>query len=68
MDINAVTGLLAAAVVAGTPLLLAALGELLAEKSGIINLGVEGMMLVGAVTGFIFTIMTGNHWYGFWQL
>ncbi|NLB52832.1 MAG: ABC transporter permease [Syntrophomonadaceae bacterium] len=65
MDINAVTGLLAAAVVAGTPLLLAALGELLAEKSGIINLGVEGMMLVGAVTGFIFTIMTGNHWYGF---
>jgi simple sugar transport system permease protein len=43
---------LASAVVYGTPLLYAALGELLAERSGILNLGVEGMMLVGAVTGF----------------
>lgn len=65
MEINAITALLAAAIVAGTPILLAALGELLAEKSGILNLGVEGMMLVGAVMGFIITIMTGNHWFGF---
>jgi general nucleoside transport system permease protein len=43
---------LAAAVVYGTPLLYAALGELLAERSGVLNLGVEGMMLVGAVMGF----------------
>lgn len=43
---------LASAVFYGTPLLFAALGELLAERSGVLNLGVEGMMLVGAVTGF----------------
>jgi simple sugar transport system permease protein len=43
---------LSAAVVYGTPLLYAALGEVLAERSGVLNLGVEGMMLVGAVMGF----------------
>jgi len=43
---------LASAVVYGTPLLYAGLGELLAERSGVLNLGVEGMMLVGAVMGF----------------
>src|SRR5437660_11172503 len=43
---------LASAVVYGTPLLYSALGELLAERSGALNLGVEGMMLVGAVMGF----------------
>jgi ABC-type uncharacterized transport system permease subunit len=43
---------LASAVIYGTPLLYAALGELLAERSGVLNLGVEGMMLVGAVMGF----------------
>lgn len=44
--------IVASAVVYGTPLLFAALGELLAERSGVLNLGVEGMMLVGAVMGF----------------
>ena len=43
---------LAQAVTYGTPILFAALGELLAERSGVLNLGVEGMMLVGAVMGF----------------
>ena len=43
---------LASGVAYGTPLLFAALGELLAERSGVLNLGVEGMMLVGAVMGF----------------
>jgi len=43
---------LASAVAYGTPLLFAALGELLAERSGVLNLGVEGMMLMGAVSGF----------------
>ena len=43
---------LAPAVLYGTPLLFAALGELLAERSGVLNLGVEGMMLFGAAVGF----------------
>ncbi|PKL18626.1 MAG: ABC transporter permease [Spirochaetae bacterium HGW-Spirochaetae-5] len=50
----------AAAVVAGTPLLYAILGELITEKSGQLNLGVEGMMLMGAVIGFKMAIITGN--------
>ena len=44
--------LLASGIAYGTPLLFASLGELLAERSGVLNLGVEGMMLVGAVLGF----------------
>ena len=51
MDINLVS-LLAAMIVASTPLLLAAIGELVVERSGGLNLGVEGMMLTGAVCGF----------------
>jgi general nucleoside transport system permease protein len=49
-----------AAVVAGTPLLLATLGEILTEKAGNLNLGVEGMMLIGAVMGFVTGYSTGN--------
>jgi ABC-type uncharacterized transport system permease subunit len=49
---NFIVIIVAAAVLYGTPLLFAALGELLAERSGVLNLGVEGMMLVGAVMGF----------------
>ncbi|MBI1417167.1 MAG: ABC transporter permease [Limimaricola sp.] len=47
-----------------TPILLAALGELVVEKSGVLNLGVEGMMLIGAISGFGVTVMTGNPWVG----
>ncbi len=49
---------------AGTPLVFAALGELVTEKSGVLNLGVEGMMLVGAVTSFAVAATTGNAWLG----
>ena len=49
---------------AGTPLLLATLGEVYAEKSGILNLGIEGMMAVGAFTAFATTVVTGNAWLG----
>ena len=56
--------ILAAAIAAGTPLVFAALGELVVEKSGVLNLGVEGMMLVGAIAGFAVATSTGNLWIG----
>ncbi|MCB1381885.1 MAG: ABC transporter permease [Notoacmeibacter sp.] len=49
---------------AATPLLLAAIGELVVERSGVLNLGVEGMMLIGAVTGFGVALTTGSPWLG----
>lgn len=55
-----ITNFLAAAVVAGTPLLFATLGEIITEKAGNLNLGVEGMMLMGAVIGFIAGFNSGN--------
>ena len=52
--------LLAAALISATPVLYAALGELLAERAGILNLGVEGTMLIGAVSGFAAATVTGS--------
>ena len=49
---------------AATPLLLAAIGELVVERSGVLNLGVEGMMIMGAVTGFGVALTTGSPWLG----
>lgn len=49
---------------AATPLLIAALGELVTERSGVLNLGVEGMMIMGAISGFAFAIYTGNPYIG----
>jgi len=57
--------LLAATLNAGTVLALAALGLLVNEKAGIVNLGAEGMMLVAAVAGFATVVHTGNGWLGF---
>jgi general nucleoside transport system permease protein len=56
--------ILQAGVASGTVLLFATIGELFAERSGVLNLGVEGMMLVGAMTGFSVAIKTGNPWLG----
>ena len=50
--------------IAGTPLLLGTIGEVICERSGILNLGVEGVMAIGAVTAFIVTYLTGNPWFG----
>jgi general nucleoside transport system permease protein len=49
---------------AATPLLIAALGELVVERSGVLNLGVEGMMVMGAVSGFAAAQLTGSPWMG----
>jgi len=56
--------LLYSAIVAGTPLLYATLGEIITERSGVLNLGVEGMMTVGAFAGFAITVITGNLFLG----
>ncbi len=56
--------LIAALMVAATPILLAAIGELVVEKAGVLNLGVEGMMITGAVAGFAVAVMTRNPYLG----
>ena len=58
------TIILAAGVASGTVLLFAAVGEIFAERAGVINLGVEGMMLIGAVVAFGTAVATGNPWLG----
>jgi general nucleoside transport system permease protein len=64
MNLGPITALATSAVVAAIPLMQAGLGELVTEKSGVLNLGVEGMMLMGAVTGYAVTTITGSPWVG----
>ncbi len=59
-----ILSVLRAAIPAGTPLLYGTLGEVYAERSGVLNLGVEGMMIMGAVSGFAVAQTTGNVWLG----
>ena len=59
------TSLLAGAVAAGVPLLLAGLGEQVSEKAGVLNIGLEGMMLFGAYTAFVAAWSSGSLWVGF---
>ena len=56
--------ILHAGVATGTVLLLATLGEILTERSGVLNLGLEGMMLMGAMSAFGTTVALGNPWLG----
>ncbi|NCC25156.1 MAG: ABC transporter permease [Deltaproteobacteria bacterium] len=60
MNIDIVIPLLAATVQSGTPILYATLGEILTERSGTLNLGVEGMMIVGALGAFLTAMFTGS--------
>jgi simple sugar transport system permease protein len=60
MNADLIVPLLAAAVVSGTPILYATLGEMFTEKSGVLNLGVEGVMLLGCLAGFLVAKTTGN--------
>jgi simple sugar transport system permease protein len=64
MELAFFINLLAAGVRSGTALLLASIGEIFAERAGVINLGLEGMMLMGAMTGFDVAHRTGNPWLG----
>jgi simple sugar transport system permease protein len=57
---SALRSLLSGALLSGTPLLYATLSELVSQRAGIVNLGLEGVMLVGAVVGFIATVQTGS--------
>ncbi len=67
MDFGSINpvALFAGLVIAATPLLFAAIGELVVEKSGVLNLGVEGMMIIGAVSGFAVAVNTGSPAAGF---
>jgi len=61
---NFIAGFLASLLRVGTPILIAALGELVSELSGVINLGIEGIMLAGAFSGFYLCFISNNAWIG----
>ena len=67
MDLFSITPsvLIAAIMVAAVPIILAAIGELVVEKAGVLNLGVEGMMIMGAVCGFVTAVQTQSAALGF---
>ena len=60
IDINFLGILIGAIMASSVPLILAASGELITERSGVLNLGVEGMMIIGAISGFALMIITDN--------
>ncbi len=60
MSLTYLLPILASTIVAATPLIYAALGELITERAGVLNLGVEGMMLIGAVTAFAIALGSGS--------
>jgi len=59
-----IIGLLTSTFRIATPFLFASIGELVTERSGVLNLGVEGMLQMGALVGFLVTFQTGSHWLG----
>ncbi|MCZ4353488.1 ABC transporter permease [Roseovarius aestuarii] len=67
MDLSSIQPglLIASLMVAATPILIAALGEMVVERAGVLNLGVEGMMITGAVCGFVVAVQTGSPLFGF---
>ncbi len=64
MSLLALLGVLSSAIFSGTSLLYATLGEVVSERSGTVNLGLEGVLLVSAATGYGVTVMTGNPFIG----
>jgi len=65
VNLEIILALLAAAIQSGTPILYATLGEILTERIGILNLGIEGIMMVGALAGFLAARLTGSPVAGF---
>ena len=65
MNIELIIGILNIVLISTTPLVFAGIGELVTEKSGVLNLGLEGLMLMGAVSGFIVLVLTGNYFFSF---
>ena len=65
MNIDLILGIINIVLIATTPLVFAGIGELVTEKTGVLNLGVEGMMLVGAVTAFVTLVITGSYFLAF---
>ncbi len=64
MDAVFISGLLGAMMRMATPIIFATLGEILSERAGVLNLGIEGIMLMGAMTGFLVTFSSGSVWLG----
>ncbi|MDJ0819202.1 MAG: ABC transporter permease [Desulfobacterales bacterium] len=64
LDVAFISGLIGATMRMATPIIFATLGEILAERSGVLNLGIEGIMLMGAMTGFLITFNSGSIWAG----
>lgn len=62
MDLRTIVWVILMGITAGTPLLFSSVGEILGEKAGVLNIGLEGFMLMGAITGFIGSYQTGNKW------
>ena len=61
MNFELLTSIINIILIATTHLVFAAIGELVTEKSGVLNLGVEGRMLIGAVTAFVTLVITNNY-------
>jgi ABC-type uncharacterized transport system permease subunit len=64
LDIAFISGLIGATMRMATPIIFATLGEILSERAGVLNLGIEGIMLMGAMTGFLVTFTSGSIWLG----
>ncbi len=64
LSVTAIVGIITSGIRLATPYLFASLGEMFAQRSGVVNLGVEGIMLMGAFMGYYTVLQTGNPWLG----
>ncbi len=64
INLTFITGLIGATMRMATPIIFGTLGEIINERAGILNLGIEGIMLMGAMTGFLVSLISGSLWFG----